>query len=237
MADNNDIINDDILIKFKFNDNTIFELNITDSTTIDDVIKYCVLQRGELPFDHPEAVPIELINKCKLVFRGKILNNMKQNILSIEHIKDANAVVFCILAKLSRSEINSINNNIGPSKSDVKKLICSDKLCDYLSDPFNYINMCITIGQSFEITHEQIYGLINSEQMHKYIKNKENYNKLIQQLNSNTSNQVITDNFKYNKELEELKSMGFDNEEATKNLLIAFDGDIGNVINELLSKF
>ncbi len=79
-----------------------------------------------------------------------------------------------------------------------------------------------------------------------YIVNKYNFGaQLIKKIINNAKNKLIyyiknnnnNENFKYNKELQHLQMMGFNNIKQSKEILIKHNGNVESAMNELFSRY
>ena len=235
-------------LRIKFNTNVTFDAQVTNTTTINDLSKMCVLDCCKL--NAPiSAVPAGLINKCKLVFKGKIISQQTSTIVSIDGIIGSPTPIFCIMAPLSAAEIDSIKQNMGPSDEDLIRLLASDSLRNCLNKPSNFAHLSHLIGVEYVVSQSQIDALLGSESILNYIKQPSNFKQLtdwsdmggqMDTIISTSSAGVTLSNFTnaefaFQHTLNEVISMGFADNEMTRNVVLMFKGNTADVVNHLVS--
>lgn len=233
-------------LHIKFNTNISFEPTITNQTTINDLSKMCVLQCSKLYNAPLSAVPDALVSRCKLVFKGKIISNPLTCVTSVEGITDPTKQVFCIMAPITKADIESIQNNMGPSDEDVIMLLASDNLRSCLAKPANYAHLANLLGVEYVVPQTQIDNLLASEAILAYVKKTNNYLQVTDWANmggqveptftaSTTVTSSVDGKFNYQQTLTEVLSMGFPDNEATRNVITMFKGNVTDAVNHLIS--
>lgn len=235
---NNDTVESTYKLRIKFNTNIVFEAVVTDKTSIIDLSKMCILECCKLQHAPLTAVSDELVQKCKLVCRGKIINQQMSSVTSIEGITNPTTQIFCIMPQMTAAEIDSIKRNICTSDEDIMILLSSEKLHNCLSDPKNFAHLSTLLNIDYVVPQSQIDFLLGSEAILNYVKKANNFQQITNWANSGgqlASEEVVSEMFAFQQTLNEVLSMGFPDDEMTREVIMMFKGNIGDVVNHLVS--
>jgi hypothetical protein len=234
--------NETYSINIKFNTQQTCVVEVTNSTTIGDVMKKCILKYIDHDTISYVVVPDTFLNKCKLVFNGKILSTLTNPITSIEGITGQNALIFCIMAVLTNTEIKLIEESVGPTNEKIMSLITSESLKTNLMNPTKFAYICDKIGVNFCVPQPQINELLASEQLLTYLKSSNNYNEIVEWVEQAKSNETHSEvcseaqnKYKYLQALNEIVAMGFKDNDDTRCIISKHKGNLENSVNDLLS--
>ena len=106
-------------------------------------------------------------------------------------------------------------------------------ICDKASNPVSVNNMFTNIVNSF-LNNNNIINNINNIDNNNIDNNNSSINNLNNQNNNNNLENISLPQFKFDKELEELKSMGFTNTVLIKEALLITEGNLEQSINYIL---
>ena len=156
--------------------------------------------------------------KFKFVFKGKVYKDYDLLISSINGLAN-NSIFHCIFPNITAAEITKLYDSIEESDENINTFLLSDNLRNILKNKkvFKFLTEYVKSYNSSE-------NSVVTEQ-----------NPVITEQNININNSTFTINLDsiYKTQIEDLVTMGFENNDRVKQLLDKYKGDIQLVINEL----
>lgn len=212
-------INDNNLnINMRFSDTETLIIPINKNDLISKLIKMSIFTKCKLTDINYDDIPNELMSKFKFVFKGKVYKDYDLLISSINGLAN-NSIFHCIFPNITAAEITKLYDSIEESDENINTFLLSDNLRNILKNKkvFKFLTEYVKSYNSSE-------NSVVTEQ-----------NPVITEQNININNSTFTINLDsiYKTQIEDLVTMGFENNDRVKQLLDKYKGDIQLVINEL----
>ena len=198
-----------ININIRFSDADTYTIPIKRNDTVNTLIQRSIIAKCKLEDIKQNQIPENIISKFKIVYKGKIIIDKDLLISSIDNIT-VDSIFHCIFPNLSKDDIDSIYNNLKVSDDEINQLLSSDDLRNLLKNK-----------EAFTFITEYI----NSRGAN-IVPNK------VVNIETNIIEPAI---YQYEKQLNDLKGMGFGDGIDLVQLLNEYNGNIQSVINELFN--
>ena len=207
-------------ITMRFSDSDTINLEYDENTNILSLIsKAIIYKHNELSDININFLPEKYLNLFKVVYRGKIIKISKNlKVIDIIDIKNS-TILHCVFPQLQKSDIIEIKENMHVPLETINKLLISPKLIELLKIPTNF-----NFLKSYIENNGKIHIDIQS--------NKKNFDNLSDK--NDVSSNDLSEETLYSLQINEIINMGFECNDNVKHLLKIYNGDVQNVLNNLL---